>query len=77
MHRLKELLAEILMVDFESVPSSSTPLRDMEGWDSLKHVMLVLGLEERFAVKLSAEEIKAMIAVEDIERVLREKGADG
>lgn len=77
MRRLKELLAEILMVDLDSLPPPLTPLRDLDGWDSLKHVMLIVGIEERFAVSLSADEIKSMVAVEDIDRVLREKGADG
>jgi len=74
MSRLPEVLTEILACD---VLSPSTRLVDIEGWDSLKHVMLVVGLEKNFAVKLSAEEIKSMVTVADIGRVLKEKGVDG
>ncbi len=77
MIRLQEVLAGILMCDIESLPSSSTLLSDMEGWDSLKHVMLVVGLEANFAISLSAEEIRSMVTVADIGRVLKEKGVDG
>ncbi len=65
------------MCNVDSLPSSSTPLADMEDWDSLKHVMLVVGLETNFAVSLSAEEIKSMVTVADIARILKEKGVDG
>lgn len=77
MKRLQEFLAEILMCDVKSLPPSSTLLRDTEGWDSLRHVMLVVGLEQLFAVALSAEEIQSMVTVADIGRVLRERGVDG
>ena len=74
MSRLPEVLAEILMRD---VLPPSTRLVDIEGWDSLKHVLLVVGLEKNFAVSLSAEEIRSMVTVADIGRVLKEKGVDG
>ena len=77
MNSLREMLAEIVMCDVESLPPASTPLVEIEGWDSLKHVMLVVGLETSFAVKLSADEIKSMVTVADISRVLKGKGVDG
>jgi acyl carrier protein len=76
MTRLREVLAGILMCDVESLPPS-TPLIDVEGWDSLKHVMLVVGLESNFGVSLSADEIKSMVTLADIGRILKEKGVDG
>jgi acyl carrier protein len=75
MTALQDTLSGILMVDAGTLPPA-TALRDIEGWDSLRHVMLVVGLEERFGVKLSAEEIMAMVTVGDIDRVLRTKGVD-
>jgi len=76
MKRLNELLGEVLQCDGESLPPS-TPLSDVDGWDSLMHVMLVVGLERNFSVELSAEEIKSMVMVGDVSRVLKEKGVDG
>jgi acyl carrier protein len=74
MERVKELLAGILAADEADLPPPSTPLREFDGWDSLKHVQLVVGLEARFKVKLSADEIKTMVSMADIDRVLKEKG---
>lgn len=70
----QELMAEILNCDSEALPSESTPLRNIEGWDSLKHVLLVVGLENRINLKLSAEEIKAIVTLGDVARVLSQKG---
>ena len=75
MKGLQEVLSAILMCDVPSLPSS-TPLTEIEGWDSLKHVMLVVGLESNFGVLLSADEIKSMVTLADIERIMRTKGAD-
>ena len=77
MTRPQELLAEILLCEIDALPPASTALRDIEGWDSLRHVMLVVGLEQNFGVTLSAEEIQAMVTVADIGRVLAERGIDG
>jgi acyl carrier protein len=75
MTRLEEMLAEILMCEADALPPAATPLNDIEGWDSLRHVMLVVGLEQRFAVSLSAEDIRLMVTVGDVNRILRDKGA--
>lgn len=77
MKPLRETIAGILMCDADDLPIDTTPLRDYEGWDSLKHVMLVLGLESAFSVTLSAEDIQSMVTIADIQRVLNAKGLDG
>ena len=76
MSELQEFMCGILVCEPEALPSESTPLRDIEGWDSLKHVLLVVGLENRLNAKLTADEIQGIITVDDVGRVLREKGVD-
>ena len=44
MSSLQETLGGILSCDVASL-EPSTALRDIDGWDSLRHVMLVVGLE--------------------------------
>jgi acyl carrier protein len=75
MSRLEEMLEEILMCDVGSLPPS-TPLREVEGFDSLRHVRLVVSLEAEFAVSLSEEDIRSIVTVGDVGRVLRDKGVD-
>ena len=76
MDELGKILASLLMCEPGSLPPESTPLRDIKGWDSLKHVLLVVGLEKRLQAKLTAEEIRRLITLADVRRTLAEKGAN-
>jgi acyl carrier protein len=76
MRELEELMASILMCDPGTLPPESTPLRDIKGWDSLKHVLLVVGLEKHLNAQLTAEEIQGMITLADVACVLSRKGID-
>jgi acyl carrier protein len=73
MHEFQELVADILMCGPEDLPPESTPLRDIEGWDSLKHVQLILRLEGMLDAKLTAEEIQRIVTLADVGRVLTQK----
>jgi len=76
MCELEKLMAGILMCEPGTLPPKTTPLRDIKGWDSLKHVLLVVGLEKHLNTQLSAEQIKGIVTLEDVARVLRQKGID-
>jgi acyl carrier protein len=76
MDQLEELMASILMCEPGHLPPESTPLRDIKGWDSLRHVLLVVGLEQRLKTKLSAEEIKRMMTLADVRNTMRQKGSN-
>jgi len=66
----RELVADVLGLGPDDVPDDSTSLRDLEGWDSLKHVRLIVGLEERLGAQLEAEEIEGLSTLGDVRRVL-------
>jgi acyl carrier protein len=52
-------------------------METVESWDSLKHIELVVSLEEEFEIShLSTDEIVEMISVAEIKRTLRNKGVD-
>lgn len=76
MKRLQETFDELLMSDATSL-DPALALRDIEGWDSLMHVRLVLALQQNFKVELSADDIRSMVTIGEVERVLKEKGVDG
>lgn len=50
--------------------SSATTAKDVPGWDSLKQVMIILGIEERFNVRLSSREIDSVTCVGDFESLI-------
>jgi acyl carrier protein len=53
----------------------STTAKDVDGWDSLKQVMIMLGVEERFDIRLSSREIDSIACVGDFLAVLSTKFA--
>jgi acyl carrier protein len=61
----------------ESLPAARTPLSEIEGWDSLRHVSLILGLERELNAKLTGEQIKAIVTIGDVAGLLRRKVVDG
>ncbi|WP_186294222.1 acyl carrier protein [Bradyrhizobium guangdongense] len=65
-----ELIAEVLRSNVP-IPTGDTPLAELEGWDSLKGVRLVLRLEEIVGRELSEDDIERLQSVSDVERLLK------
>jgi acyl carrier protein len=71
---VEQLVAEVLQVPPATITDELT-MRDIDVWDSLKHMELIVSLEEKFGLQLSFEEIVTMQSVANIKRVLKERGA--
>ena len=54
--RLNEIFVDVLDLD-EVALTDSTTADDIEEWDSLSHVQLVVAIEKAFGVKFTALEI--------------------
>jgi acyl carrier protein len=70
---LEELLAELLQIPVTKV-TAELAMKDLDAWDSLKHMELIATLEQQFDLQLSFDEIVSMRSVGDIKRVLSNKG---
>ena len=53
---LQDVFREVFGDD-EIVLSDSTTADDVDGWDSMMHINLIIGMEKRFGVKFAAAEI--------------------
>ena len=51
------------------ISRNSTP-EDIEGWDSLVNINIVVALEEHFKIKFSLDEITNINSVEDIVKMI-------
>jgi len=51
----------------------NTLLADIDGWDSLKGVRLILRLEEIVGRELSEDDIEGLQSVGDVERLLKSR----
>jgi len=70
---LEQLLADLLQIPVAEV-TDELAMKDVEAWDSLKHMELIASLEEQLGIQLSFDEIVMMRSVGDIKRVLNSKG---
>lgn len=74
MSRLNTIFQDILDDDeLQLLPETSA--KDVDGWDSLAHVRLILTVEQEFGVKFSAAEIGRLKNVGDLSALIRSKSA--
>lgn len=69
---LDEVFADVLD-DATIILSNETTANDVEGWDSLSHIQLVVSIEKRFKIRFTSREIQSWNKVGDIVNCLRSK----
>ena len=60
-----QIISQIMNIPVEQLDDDSSP-ETIENWDSLKHMNLILALEEKFAVSFSDDDIINMLNVRNI-----------
>lgn len=68
------LVAEVLRIPAATI-TDDLAMKNLDVWDSLKHMELVISLEQSFGLQLSFDEIVRMQSVGEIKRVLRERSS--
>lgn len=68
--RAHELIAEVLRSK-APIPPGDVLLSQLDGWDSLKGVRLVLRLEEIVKRELSESDIEKLQSIDDVDRLLK------
>ena len=66
-----------LFDDPELVLSPTLTAKDIEGWDSLNHVRLVLSVQKAFEVRFSAAEIGRLVNVGELVQLIASKTQPG
>ena len=73
--RLYKILSQVLNIPIEQINSESSPDTISE-WDSLKHMNLVLTIEQEFDIQFTEEQIIEMLNVALIVETLKEHQID-
>lgn len=73
---MKAVFAKVLRVPAEQVNFESSP-KTLSNWDSLRHVELVVEMEEKYNVSFSATEVFALTSVKGFCEMLAKKGVAG
>jgi len=53
--------------------TETTTAKDVEGWDSITHVLIVVAVEKKFRVKFTAGEIQQLQNVGELAALIRSK----
>ncbi|MEO1945688.1 MAG: acyl carrier protein [Candidatus Thioglobus sp.] len=55
-NRIKKVMSNVFNINVDSINNESSP-DNIENWDSLKHMNLIVALEEEFRIEFDDEEI--------------------
>ena len=70
-------LIDLLCAVFGVTPEDIRPDKGrgtLKGWDSLRHLKLIMAIEEEFGIELTQEEIESIATVADIKQALTVHG---
>jgi acyl carrier protein len=70
--RVKQIMADIFDINPRKI-NKSTSMNNVDTWDSLKHINLILELEQEFKISLDTKEIESMLSFDDILKTLKMK----
>jgi acyl carrier protein len=69
--RVKQVMAMVFGVDAGDIGANAAP-GTIEAWDSMRHMNLVIALEEEFGVRFGEDQIEQLISLPLICLTLRE-----
>ncbi len=72
LNRLNEIFREVFDDD-ELVVAPETTANDVDGWDSLSHVNLIVAVEGRFNIRFSQKELLTLRNVGDLLNCIEKK----
>jgi acyl carrier protein len=73
--KLRELLSKIFEVPLNAITEDASP-DTIETWDSLRHMNLVVALEQAFNVELSDDQVVEILSYKLIKIILLEHGVE-
>ncbi len=69
--KIKQVMSAVFEVPFESIADDASS-DIIENWDSLRHLNLILALEEEFGVSIPDEEVGNLVNYKLIELVIND-----
>ena len=72
LNQVQEIFSDVLDIA-DIVITETTTASDIEEWDSLSHIQLVVTIEKRFDIKFTSEEIMEWKNVSDIIKTIEGK----
>jgi acyl carrier protein len=70
--RIKKIFSNVLDIDIESI-NNETSADNVKNWDSLKHMNLIIALEEEFDFEFDNDEIADSLSYFSILKIVNER----
>jgi acyl carrier protein len=70
--RLKQIFAELFELDPSTI-DGTTSVDNVERWDSLQHISMIVSVEQEFGVRFSEEEMAELLNYERVRAALARK----
>ncbi|SDK52766.1 acyl carrier protein [Maridesulfovibrio ferrireducens] len=71
--KVKTVLSQMTGCPVDKI-QKDTAIKSLEGWDSLKHIKIVLAIEEAFDTVFTGSEIEKLTDVKSILETLQQRG---
>ncbi len=69
--KIKEVMSAVFEIPLESISDDSS-YDNIENWDSLRHLNLILAIEEEFEVSIPDEEVGNLVNYKLIELIIND-----
>tara|TARA_B100001059_G_C17702757_1_gene511028 strand:- start:630 stop:860 length:231 start_codon:yes stop_codon:yes gene_type:complete len=69
-NKLRKIISVVLNIPIDNISPISSP-ENIEKWDSLAQLNLIMAIEEEFGFKLSDDEVIKMTNFESIMKIMR------
>ena len=69
--KIISIMADIFELDASDIPDNASP-GVVENWDSIRHMNLIVALEEEFDVRFNDTDIVDLITIPLIESIIKE-----
>jgi acyl carrier protein len=74
--QIRVIMSDVFDVDFDDANvTADTTANDIEEWDSLSHIRLIVAIERRFKIKFKNSEIESLKRVGDLVALIQAKAA--
>lgn len=69
---IKKIMAKVLEIDIVKISKGLLP-EDVDNWDSLRHLMLIVEFEKEFEIKFTDDELISLIDYNSICEIISKK----
>ena len=73
--RLKNVIEAVFDEDFKEIERAAA-FSEIENWDSLNYIRLVVAIQAEFGIELTPEEIQKIRSIPAIQEILKTRGLD-